>query len=140
MAKGLTRFNSLFDDALFNDFFRPLTMRETGEKVPAIDVHESDSAYQVSVDLPGVKKDDIKVSLENGILSVRAETRREEKEEKEGKLIRQERHVGQFLRQLSVGSDVDPTEVKASFNDGVLKLTLPKRAPQEPAGIDIAIE
>ena len=140
MAKGLTRFNSLFDDAFFNDFFRPLAVRETGEKVPAIDVHESEDAYQVTVDLPGVKKDDIKVSLENGILSVRAETRREDKEEKEGKLIRQERHVGQFIRQLSVGSDVDPTAVKASFNDGVLKLTLPKRASQEPEGVNIAIE
>lgn len=140
MAKGLTRFNSLFDDAFFNDFFRPLAVRETGEKVPAIDVTESDDAYQVTVDLPGVKKDDIKVSLENGILSVRAETRREDKEEKEGKLIRQERHVGQFIRQLSVGSDVDPTEVKAGFTDGVLKLTLPKRASREPEGIDIAIE
>lgn len=140
MAKGLTRFNSLFDDAFFNDFFRPLTMRETGEKVPAIDVHENDDAYSVSVDLPGVKKDDIKVNLENGILSVRAETRREEKEEKEGKLIRQERHLGQFLRQLSVGADVDPSGVKASFTDGVLKLTLPKRPEHKAEGIDIAIE
>ncbi|MBV1787430.1 Hsp20 family protein [Marinobacterium sp. D7] len=140
MAKNLTRFGSLFDDTFFDDLFRPLAVRSSGEKVPAIDVHESDTEYKVSVDLPGVKKEDIQVSLENGILSVRGETRREEKEEKEGKLIRQERHVGQFLRQLSVGADVDPAAVKASFNDGVLALTLPKREKKEPEGVKIAIE
>ncbi|KEA65049.1 heat shock protein Hsp20 [Marinobacterium lacunae] len=140
MAKNLTRFGSLFDDTFFDDLFRPLAVRANGEKVPAIDVHESDGAYSVSVDLPGVKKEDIQISLENGILSIKAETRREEKEEKEGKLIRQERHVGQFLRQLSVGADVDPAAVKASFNDGVLALTLPKRVKEEPEGVKIDIE
>ncbi|GGB98664.1 heat-shock protein [Marinobacterium zhoushanense] len=140
MAKNLTRFGSLFDDTFFDDLFRPLAVRGSGEKVPAIDVHETDTEYKVSVDLPGVKKEDIQVSLENGILSVKAETRREEKEEKEGKLIRQERHIGQFLRQLSVGADVDPAAVKASFNDGVLALTLPKRAKEAPEGVNISVE
>ncbi|GGO78368.1 heat-shock protein Hsp20 [Marinobacterium nitratireducens] len=123
---NLTRFNSLFNDSFFNDFFRP-AVRGGGEKVPAIDVHESDGGYKVKVDLPGVKKEDIKVSLDNGILSIRAETKSEEKEEKEGKLIRQERHFGQFLRQLSVGSDVDPAAIKAQFDNGVLTLELPKQ-------------
>ncbi|MBS98770.1 MAG: heat-shock protein Hsp20 [Oceanospirillaceae bacterium] len=140
MNRNLTRFNSLFDDTFLNDFFRPLSVREDGEKVPAIDVHESDSAYTVNVDLPGVKKEDISVSLDNGVLTVRGETRKEDKEEKDGKLIRQERHVGQFIRQLSVGSDVDPGSVKASFQDGVLALTLPKKAPEEKEGVKIAVE
>ncbi|MBR9884136.1 MAG: Hsp20 family protein [Oceanospirillales bacterium] len=140
MAKNLTRFGSLFDDTFFDDLFRPLAVRGSGERVPAIDVHESETEYRVTVDLPGVKKEDVQVSLENAILSVTAETRREEKEETEGKLIRQERHVGQFLRQLSVGADVDSAAVKASFNDGVLALTLPKRVKEEPEGVKIDIE
>jgi len=137
---NLTRFNSLFDDTFLNDFFRPLAVRERGEKLPAIDVHESDTEYKVSVDLPGVKKEDIKVSLENGVLSISAETKREEKEEKEGKLIRQERHYGSYIRQLSVGADVDPAAIKAGFDNGVLTLTLPKRVEQTPEGVSISID
>jgi len=135
---NLTRFNSLFDDSFFNDFFRPLA-RRSGEKVPAIDVHESDGGYKVKVDLPGVKKEDIKISLDNGILSIRGETKSEEKEEKEGKLIRQERHFGEFLRQLSVGSDVDPASIRAQFDNGVLTLELPKQQslPEEKRQISI---
>ncbi len=135
---NLTRFNSLFNDSFFNDFFRP-AVRGGGEKVPAIDVHESDGDYRVKVDLPGVKKEDIKVSLDNGILSIRAETKSEEKEEKEGKLIRQERHFGEFLRQLSVGSDIDPAAIKAQFDNGVLTLELPKQQtlPEDKRQISI---
>ncbi|NVK41829.1 MAG: Hsp20 family protein [Oceanospirillaceae bacterium] len=135
---NLTRFNSLFGDSFFDDFFRPLA-RRSDEKAPAIDVHQNDGGYRVKVDLPGVKKEDIKVSLDNGILSIRAETKSEEKEEKEGKLIRQERHFGEFLRQLSVGSDVDPASIKAQFDNGVLTLDLPKQQslPEEKRQISI---
>jgi HSP20 family protein len=136
---NLTRFNSLFDDSFFSDFFRPMT-RSTGEKVPAIDVHENDGAYMVKVDLPGVKKEDIKISLENGILSIRAQTESEENEEKGGKLIRQERHYGEFLRQLSVGSDIDAAAVKAQFDNGVLSLSLPKQQALPSESRHIAIE
>lgn len=136
---NLTRFNSLLDDSFFSDFFRPLAAR-TGDRVPAIDVRENDGTYSVKVDLPGVKKDDIQVSLDNGILSIKAETKSEEKEEKEGKLIRQERHYGQFLRQLSVGSEVDAAAIKAQFDNGVLTLELPKKQPLPEESKRIAIE
>ena len=128
---NLTRFNRMFGDAFFDDFFRPLP-QTASEKPPAIDVHESDGKYVIKADLPGINRDDIKVTLENGILSISAETSKEDKEEKDGKIIRQERHYGQFLRQLSVGSDVDPASISASFNDGVLRLELPKLR-EEPA-------
>ncbi len=122
---NLTRFNRMFGDAFFDDFFRPLS-QTSSEKPPAIDVHESDGSYVIKADLPGISKDDINISLENGILSIRAETSDEKKEEKDGKIIRQERHYGQFLRQLSVGSDIDPAAISAEFSDGVLRLELPK--------------
>ncbi len=136
---NLTRFNSLFDDSFFADFFRPQTSR-SGDKAPAIDVRENDGHYKLKVDLPGVKKDDIKVSLDNGILSIRAETQSEEKEEKDGKLIRQERHYGQFLRQMTVGADVDAKAIKASFDNGVLSLELPKQKTLPGESRHIAIE
>ncbi|RTE67257.1 Hsp20/alpha crystallin family protein [Amphritea opalescens] len=137
---NLTRFNSLFDDTFFNDFFRPVSRQETGDKVPAIDVHDGEGQYLVRVDLPGIKKEDIKVSLDNGVLSVSAETTKEDKEEQDGKLIRQERHYGKFVRSLSVGADVDPAGIKANFEDGVLNLTLPKVEQQQPSNTTIAIE
>ena len=65
------------------------------------------------------EKDDIKVTLNNGVLSVTAETHKEESEEKEGKVIRRERHVGRYSRSMSVGRDIDPASIKASFENGV---------------------
>ena len=137
---NLTRFNSLFDDTFFNDFFRPVRRDSSGDRVPAIDVHDGEGQYLIKVDLPGIRKEDIDISLENGVLSVSAETTKEDKEEKDGKLIRQERHYGKYLRSLSVGSDVDPTGIKAHFEDGVLNLTLPKAMEKQPSTVSIAIE
>jgi len=137
---NLTRFNSLFDDTFFNDFFRPVRRDSSGDRVPAIDVHDGEGQYLVKVDLPGIRKEDIEISLENGVLSVSAETTKEDKEEKDGKLVRQERHYGKFLRSLTVGSDVDPARIKAHFEDGVLNLTLPKVKEKQPSTVSIAIE
>ncbi len=136
---GLTRFNSLFDDTFFNDFFRPVHRGDSADKVPAIDVHEGDGQYLIKVDLPGVSKDDIKIAVDNGVLSITAETRSEDKEEQDGKLIRQERHFGKFVRSLSIGADVDPAQISARFDQGVLSLSLPKReeAAKEQMTIDI---
>ncbi|MBA4503360.1 Hsp20/alpha crystallin family protein [Marinobacterium marinum] len=140
MSTNVTRFNSLFDDTFLNDFFRPLATRSNGDKVAAIDVHETENDYRVHVDMPGVKKEDVEISLDNGVLTVKGETRKESKEELDGKLIRQERHVGQFIRQLSVGADVDTQAVKAAFADGVLEITLPKRPAATEEGVKISID
>ncbi|HEY5717575.1 MAG TPA: Hsp20 family protein, partial [Motiliproteus sp.] len=135
---NLTRFNRLFGDSFFDDFFQPLP-QSPSEKMPAIDVHESDEQYLIRADLPGIDKKDIQIKLENGILSIVAESSKEDKEEKEGKLIRQERHYGRFVRQLSVGTDVDPALVKASFADGVLSLCLPKVKEDAVKAVDIKV-
>lgn len=149
---NLTRFNSLFNDTFFDDFFRPGAFRRAlmgsdnegtqiaGDKLPALDVEENDQAYVLKLDLPGIKKDDIKVDVANGVLSIKAETRNEDKEEKDGKLIRQERYVGSYVRQLSIGSDVDPAAIKARYEDGVLALELPKREPSQPETMQISVD
>ncbi len=135
---NLTRFNRLFGDTFFDDFYRPLAHAST-DKLPAIDVHETDEGYLIKADLPGICKDDIEIKLDQGILTIKAETSSDDKEEKDGKLIRQERHYGQFLRQLSVGSDIDPEAVKASFDSGVLSLSLPKVTQAQPRAVKIDV-
>ncbi len=135
---NLTRFNRLFGDTFFDDFYRPV-VHAGADKSPAIDVHETDDNYLIKVDLPGVKKEDVEVRLENGVLTIKAETSSEQKEEKDGRLIRQERHFGQFMRQLSVGGDVDPQAVKAGFDNGVLSLNLPKVKQESPKTVKINI-
>ncbi|MBM3317829.1 MAG: Hsp20/alpha crystallin family protein [Candidatus Eisenbacteria bacterium] len=111
-------------DGLFNDFFG----RESTSGcscMPAVDVNEKDNHYTVRVDLPGLKKDDIKLTFENDVLTITGE-RKAEKEEKEGRFFHSERFVGTFARSLRFPSDVDPSQIDASFHDGVLEVKLAK--------------
>ena len=124
---------SLFDDLMNFEFprFRDLT-----------DVHEQDDHYDVDIDLPGFKKDEIKIELEDGYLTVNASKGldKEEKNDK-GKLIRQERYSGSMQRSFYVGENVTEEDIKAKFEDGVLKLTVPKKdAPKLPDKKTICIE
>ncbi|SIS43921.1 Hsp20/alpha crystallin family protein [Neptunomonas antarctica] len=135
---NLTRFNRLMDDTFLNDFFMPVEKR-MGSRLPAIDVHETDEKYLVNVDLPGINKEDIHVSMENGVLTVKGETQTEEKEEKEGKMIRRERHVGSYMRQFTVGSEVDPDAIDARFENGVLSLELKKLEKSKPNKLEIKV-
>jgi HSP20 family protein len=93
-----------------------------------LDVKENDNAYTVHADIPGVKKEDIHVTIEGNMVSISAE-KKTEKEEKEGeKVLRSERFIGKVSRSFSLGSDVDESNAQARYNDGVLELTLPKKA------------
>ena len=137
---------SIFDDDfsnLFEGFFRP-SMRWPGggsdtSLTPATDVTERDNHYIIKADLPGVKKDDIHVTLENGVLTINAEidTRSEEKEG--DRVIRKERRYGKYVRSMQLGQEVDESKVKAAYKDGVLELTLPKRESAQPKKIEVNI-
>ena len=106
------------------------------------DVHEHDEGYEVDIDLPGFKKDEIKLDLENGYLSVSAAKGIEkEDKDKKGRLIRQERYSGAMQRSFFVGDAITEEDIKAKFEDGVLKLSIPKKdAPKIPEKKTIAIE
>ena len=93
------------------------------------DVKESDSGYEVEIDLPGFDKDEVKVSLENGYLSVSAkkDVNKDEKDEKSGRYIRKERYTGSCERSFYVGSDITDQDIKGEFKQGILKLTIPKK-------------
>lgn len=106
------------------------------------DVHETETGYEVDMDLPGFKKDQIELNLENGYLTVTAVkgTDREEKD-RAGRLIRQERYAGTMQRSFFVGEHITENDVKAKFEDGVLHLELPKpEAPKMPEKRVIMIE
>ena len=106
------------------------------------DVHEHDNGYEVDIDLPGFKKDEINLSLENGYLTVNAAKGLDKEEkDKKGKLIRQERYAGSMTRSFYVGDAITEQEIKAKFENGVLQLSLPKKEAEKiPEKKLIAIE
>jgi HSP20 family protein len=129
----LTRYEPLVGrlDNLFNDFFRPAYVWEgstASEPQPIrLDVKETPEAYTVSAEIPGVKKDEIHVEVEGNEVTISAETKREESKEGE-KFLRVERYYGKTARRFALPQDLDDTRAQANFNNGVLELTLPKRA------------
>lgn len=139
---GLLPTHSKFDiDRFFDHFFAPSQSKEDSGSffTPRIDVKDNKDHYEVTAELPGVKKEDIHLTLENGILTLEAESKQEDKEEKEGKIIRQERRYGKILRSFSVGESVHEGDISASFENGVLKLTAPKKEPDKAASRRIEV-
>lgn len=105
---------------------------------PLVDITEDDHEYLFKADLPEMKKDDVKVTVENGILSISGE-RKTEKEEKKRKFHRLERFFGSFQRTFTVPEDADTTKIMAEFRDGVLHVRLPKMATAKPKPIEVKI-
>ncbi len=135
--------NSLFDfDSVFDNFFSPMQSMQNlqGTFTPRVDVKEHKDHYEITAELPGVNKEDLHVSLDKGLLSIEAETRFEDKEEKEGKIIRQERRYGKFVRSFNLGSSISENDISANFENGILTLKAPKSAPEQSQKrkIDIA--
>jgi HSP20 family protein len=102
-----------------------------------VDIHETDSKFVISVELPGMKKKDIALEVKDNTLSVRGE-RRQEKESSEEGVHRVERACGTFYRAFSLPANVNSSEVKAHYEDGVLEITLPKEERAKPRQIEIA--
>lgn len=130
-------------DRVFEGFFRPLGWVEEAKAealVPATDIREREHEYVVCTDLPGVKKEDIDVTLENGVLTITAESKSEKEEKKEdGRLLRQERRYGRYVRSLRLGTEVDSAKLKANYKDGVLELILPKAEAAKPKKISVDV-
>ena len=104
------------------------------------DVHETEDGYEMNVELPGFKKEDIHVDLKEGYLTLRAEKNLEKEEKKEKKVIRSERYMGSMSRSFYVG-DVRPESVRCRYEDGVLTLTFPKaEQPKLPETHSITLE
>ena len=106
---------------------------------PALDVYDDKDAYQVSVELPGMKKEDIDISVQDGVLTVSGE-RKHERENKEGQTFRSERYFGKFQRSISLPSGVDTSKVGASYKEGVLLIHLPKAEEAKPRQIEVKVD
>ena len=126
----VTRFG-LFDqpfDNLVRRFVRSIPVRDETAMTISVDVNESDKAYTVKAEIPGVSKDDISVAIEGNQVSISAEVKKE-KEEKEGeKVLHSERYYGSVYRSFTLPMDVDQSRSEAKYAKGVLELTLPKKA------------
>ncbi len=106
---------------------------------PRVDIVEAEQEFLIKADIPGVEKDHVKVSVENGVLTIQGE-RKIEKEEKDAKFHRVERFTGTFVRSFTVPENVDADAIKAVFKDGMLTLHLPKTQKALPKAIDILVE
>jgi HSP20 family protein len=108
------------------------------EWAPSVDISEDDKEWLVKTDLPEVKKEDVKVTVENGVLTITGE-RKFEKEEKDKKYHRIERSYGNFVRSFALPDGADGSKVAAEFKDGVLKVHLPKNEKAKPKAVEVKV-
>lgn len=129
MKYSLTRNNDLFDD-MFDSMFRAPVFG--GQSLMKTDVREKDGKYLLDIEIPGYNKEDVKISLYNGTLTVSAShnTTNEEKDA-EGRMLRQERYSGSCSRSFYVGEGIRDTDVHASFNNGILRVEVPTEQKKE---------
>ena len=143
MARNIVRTSPFADIARFDPFrldplrsidelMRDLTMLPAlgsleAEQGIRLDVEETDQDFMVKADLPGIKKEDIKVAIEGNLVTIEAQTAGETEEKLSGRLVRRERYAGQQYRRFSLPQDIDDTNAAASYDNGVLSLKLPKK-------------
>ncbi len=130
---NITRFDPFSSN--LNDLFEGLLVRpirldaNAGQQLQMkVDVTQSDKAYIVKADMPGVKKEDIHVEVDGNVVAISAEVKQEKEEKKDERLIRSERYYGRMERSFTLDYDIDESAVEAKYSDGVLNLTLPKKA------------
>ena len=129
------------DRDFFRGFGRPehVLYGKNASRLMKTDVKETDEGYEVDVDLPGFSKDEIKLDLNNGYLTI--STEKSLNKENKGKMLRQERYVGTMQRSFYVGESITEDDIKAKFENGVLSLMIPKKeAPKVPEKKQILIE
>jgi HSP20 family protein len=112
---------------------------EANEWRPLADISETDKEYLIKAELPEVKKEDVKVTLDNGVLTIAGE-RRQEKEHQDANEIRVESFYGTFSRSFSLPDNVDPKSIRAESKDGVLKIRIPKAASATPKSVQIEVK
>lgn len=113
-------------------------MMAVADWMPSVDISETDAAYLIKGEIPGVKKEDVKVTIQDGMLTIQGE-RKQEKEDKGKKFHRVECSYGSFVRSFRVPDDADESTVKAEFKDGMLNVTLPKSAKAKPKSFNVSV-
>ena len=147
---------SIFGENLFDEFMKDFPFYDDkdmkkaerklygrrGSHLMKTDIKEKDDCYELEMDLPGFKKEEIQVSLEDGVLTVSAEKGldQDEQEKKSGRYIRRERYAGACQRSFYVGDDVSQEDIRGEFKHGILKLFIPKKKAEVPEKKYISIE
>ena len=146
---------SIFGENLFDEFWNdPFDMDRMlprgrdplygkhSKNLMKTDVRETEGSYELDVDLPGFKKEEVNVELNNGYLTIEAAKSLDKDDtDKQGRYIRQERYAGSMSRSFYVGEDLEPKDIRAKFENGILQLSIPKSAPKQlPKTTAIAIE
>lgn len=137
---NITRFDPFFD---VDDLFRGLRLAplRSGEEVTPkmkLEVQEDENAYTIHAEVPGAKKDDIKVTIDGNQVSISAEIKRESEEKEKGRVVHSERYYGNVYRSFSLDSAVDEVEGSASYKDGLLELVLPKKNAGGPTKLKVS--
>ena len=118
---------SLLDDIFDEDFFN---VPKTRNELMKTDIKEHKNSYEILTDIPGYEKENIKISVENGYLTISAKNNVErENSENSGKIVRKERYYGECQRSFYVGDEIKEEDIKASYNNGTLKISIPKKDP-----------
>ena len=145
---------SIFGENLFDDFFdddefgklsamggRNPLYGKRAKNLMKTDVRETEDSYELDIDLPGFKKDEVSVELKNGCLTIQAAKGLDREEtDKKGKYIRQERYAGSCSRSFYVGEDVEPDQISAKFESGILQISVPKAVKRLPRNSSITID
>jgi HSP20 family protein len=129
--------NRMFD-SLFEGGMQDSTDLPTSSWSPSLDIAENDNAYVVKVELPGVNKDDVRITMQENVLTIRGE-KKQEKESKGSNFHRTERSYGAFQRSFSLLSSVKSEKIEAAYNDGILTVTLPKAESAKPKQIEVKV-
>lgn len=125
---------SIFGESLLDDFFNyPFVHEETSTgSLMQTDVKDMDDSYEITMNLPGIKKEDVKAELKDGYLTISASTAaNNDEKDSNGRYIRRERRSGSFSRSFYIGSEVTQEEIKAKFENGILTMTVPKKEAKQ---------
>lgn len=129
--------DDVFGDLMKGFFVRPVALPGETELRLKVEIKEDDKAYSVHAEIPGVKKEDISVDVDGNQLSIRAEVKRDDEKKAGKKVLHSERYYGMVSRSMTLPTEVDAQAAKAEYKDGVLDLTLPKKAAKSARRLNI---
>ncbi len=136
--RPVSSLSTLFDDFFGSNAFESVDRQVTGTSWPKVDIEESDAGYMIHADLPGLDKDAVKITIENGTLLIEGEKKAESRREKD-RYYHLERSYGKFSRSFALPDEVDSQKISASMKNGVLELTLPKSEQAKPKSIEVKV-
>ncbi len=120
-----------------SDLFRSSV--SSADRVPAVDIEETDTEFRVVADLPGISKKSLDVSVNNDILSIVVSSQEESEQNSESRILRKERYQGRITRSFRLTDTLDSENIQANYKDGVLSITVPKKEPTQPRRIEVLV-